>query len=464
MAFIRSISGLRATLGDHLTPGMVANYSCAFSAVQPDGPIMIGNDGRPSGIWISEIVKGALRACGRTVIDAGMVPTPTIQLLVEKSDAGGGIVVTASHNPAEWNGLKFLDSTGCFLDAEGNQKLWDAVDTNSFMSDVQNENPNALSRDQQHGHLGPIDALDLHLLSVLAVLPEYFVQARFMLDKPSATVVVDAVHCSGSIIIPLLLRKLGFEVVELFCDSSGIFPHTPEPVTENLTQLCAAVIEHRAAFGVAVDPDADRLVLIDELGNAIGEECTVALAVKAAYELGGQGPAVVNFSTSRMTDGVASEYGFETHRSAVGEINVVNKMHEVAALIGGEGSGGVIFPSCHSGRDSVVGLALISWLLVRNERALTLSELRNQLPRLHMIKNKFGLSAQQSVAQVLAQCSSLFSGANISTVDGIYASWPDKWIHIRASNTEPIMRVIAEAKTPEQAEQLMHQVQDVIRG
>jgi len=346
MAFIRSISGLRATLGDDLTPGVVADYAAAFSSILTDGPIVVGRDGRPSGIWMEGIVVNALRAAGRTVRVAGMVPTPTVQLLTEHSDAVGGIIITASHNPEAWNGLKFLGGDGVFLDAAANEKMWSVVDGRTF----------TLSTDQQSGSVEAIDnAIDIHIQRVH--------ELEVVQGAPQAhgqTVVVDAVNASGSSIVPNLLRSFGYTVVELYCDGTGIFPHTPEPIPDNLGSLADAVREHHAAFGVAVDPDADRLVLIDDTGTPIGEERTIALAAQSVYASGGKGPVVVNYSTSRMVDDVAAHYGAVSHRSAVGEINVVNRMREVHAIIGGEGSGGVIYPACHMGRDSIVGLGLIT--------------------------------------------------------------------------------------------------------
>ncbi len=475
MAFIRSISGLRATLGDDLTPSIIATYATAFAAILPPGPIVVGRDGRPSGVWIEEVVLGALHACGREVRNAGMVPTPTVQLLTEHSDAAGGIIITASHNPAQWNGLKFIDAGGVFLDAEGNARLWAVVDrpTSDIQrpsSDVQRPSEETVvpgtwhlalgTRDMAPGtwHLAPgtmKDAVQLHLDAVLSL---HAVQ-----QAPTANgerVVVDAVNASGSVIVPRLLASMGYEPVPLYCDGTGEFPHTPEPLPENLGDLAEAVKAHQAAFGVAVDPDADRLVLIDETGTPIGEERTVALAAQAVYDAGGKGPAVVNYSTSRTIDDVAAHYGEATYRSAVGEINVVRKMQELHAVIGGEGSGGVIYPTCHAGRDSIVGLALISSLLRRTGRSM--SEAVAALPQYHMLKSKVTLDDRSKVAPTLERCAALFHDAVISREDGVHASWPDRWVHIRASNTEPIMRIIAEAPTAAEAAALVHRISAVL--
>ncbi len=466
MAFIRSISGLRATLGDDLTPSVIATYAAAFAAILPPGPIVVGRDGRPSGVWIEEVILGALHASGREVRNAGMVPTPTVQLLTEHSDAAGGIIITASHNPAQWNGLKFIDAGGVFLDAEGNARLWAVVDRPTSDIPRPASGVQRPSLDQMHNasciknHASSVltngkDAVELHLDAVLSL---HAVQQAPIAN--GERVVVDAVNASGSVIVPRLLASMGYDPVLLYCDGTGEFPHTPEPLPENLGDLAEAVKEHHAAFGVAVDPDADRLVLIDEMGTPIGEERTVALAAQAVYDAGGKGPAVVNYSTSRTIDDVAAHYGESTYRSAVGEINVVRKMQELHAVIGGEGSGGVIYPTCHAGRDSIVGLALISSLLRRTGR--TMSEAVAALPQYHMLKSKVTLDDRSKVAPTLERCAALFHDAVISREDGVHASWPDRWVHIRASNTEPIMRIIAEAPTAAEAAALVQRISAVL--
>ena len=447
MACIRSISGLRATLGTDLTPALVARYASAFGTVAPPGPIVVGRDGRPSGLWIEQVVIGALQACGRTVRVAGMVPTPTVQLLTEHSDAAGGIVITASHNPEAWNGLKFLGSDGVFLNAEMNALLWDHVDQDRY----------DLRSDQQHGNLVQLEsAVHDHLERVLK-LPA-------VATAPLASgerVVVDAVNASGSVIIPQLLQQMGYDVIALACDGSGRFPHTPEPLPENLTELARAVVDHGASYGVAVDPDADRLVLIDGSGTPIGEECTVALAAAAVYHAGGQGPAVVNYSTSRMIDAVAHGYDQTIYRSAVGEINVVERMRATGAVIGGEGSGGVIYPACHMGRDSVVALACISSYL--RSRNITLRQAVDSLPRLTMIKHKIAVDAGLPLSSILDDVQmQLPPDAIIHRTDGLYASWTDRWVHVRGSNTEPIMRIIVEADRSDTAHDLLNLVQRLL--
>lgn len=448
MAFIRSISGLRATLGDDLTPTVVASYATAFASILPAGPIVVGRDGRPSGIWMQDIVVGALRACGRTVRCIDLATTPTVQLFTEHSDAVGGIAITASHNPAPWNGLKFLDAGGVFLDADGNADLWRAVDSQIA----------PLSSEQQSGSVEWIqDTAARHVEHVLA-LPAVNAAPRANGER----VVVDAVNCSGSVVIPALLEALGYTPIRLYADGSGVFPHAPEPLTENLTDLGRAVVEHGAAFGVAIDPDGDRLVLFDERGEPIGEERTVALATQAALTLGDKGPVVVNYSTTRLVDDIAASHGCATFRAPVGEINVVRRMQREHAVIGGEGSGGVIYPACHAGRDSVVGVGLISAYL--RHRACSLGQACAEFPHYAMIKTKVVLDDRDRLAHDLARVATSVEGATISTDDGVHCAWSDRWVHVRGSNTEPIMRIIAEAPTHAEAEELITMIATLING
>lgn len=449
MPLIRSISGLRATLSDGLFPTVISDYVAAFAKLQPYGEIVLGRDGRPSGRWIGDIVKGTLVACGKQVRDIGIVPTPTVQLEVEHSNAVGGIAITASHNPGEWNGLKFLDETGVFLDKSQNEKLWNILENKSF--DFSDEFKNIEVK---------IDniAIDNHINSVLNI-PLIDEKMLKEIKNKKLKVVVDAVNASGSLAIPALLEKFGIEVVHLYCDQSGIFPHTPEPLPINLTELANNVKLHNADLGIAVDPDADRLVLIDETGEPIGEEKTIVLSALAVFEnfdkfKNYDKKAVVNLSTSRMIEDIAKEYGFEIIRSAVGEINVVNKMKEVNAIIGGEGSGGVILPSCHYGRDSLVGTALILFLMVSNDKKL--SELSENLPNYKMLKLKKEYAG--NLSDIFGEIESKFNGNMPSKIDGLRYDFEESWVQARPSNTEPIIRVIAEAKSEENAENIAYEI------
>ena len=472
MSFIRSISGVRATLGDALTPAIIADYCVAFSSILEEGPIVIGRDGRPSGVWMCDIVVGALRACGRSVVVLDMVPTPTVQLVVEKSDAAGGISITASHNPEQWNGLKFIASDGVFLDADGNARMWarleesphGAISARAHTPDApDSEFVHALQGAQQRGGIThSTTAIQEHLNAILA-MPSVKGAPR----ARGQTVVVDAVNSSGSFAVPELLEACGYTVVRLYCDGSGEFPHAPEPIAENLTFLGEAVREHGAAFGVAVDPDGDRLVLLDETGEPIGEELTIVLATEAVLSEGARGPVVVNYSTTRRVDDVAARFGCSTHRAPVGEINVVRRMQQLHAVIGGEGSGGVIDPRVHYGRDALVGIGLITSLL--RTRGVSLKQAVASLPAFAMIKTKVALTQSALSATSTAGNTSTASlalervaaglhDASISREDGVYASWPDRWVHVRTSNTEPIMRIIVEAPYQHDAVALLARV------
>lgn len=449
MAFIRSISGVRATLGDDLLPGRVAEYAAAFSTILPEGTIVVGRDGRPSGAWIEHLVCGALAACGRSVVRLGIVPTPTVQLFAEKSGIAGGIAITASHNPEQWNGLKFLNGRGIFLDADENQQLWDVVDSGAFR----------LVATQQGGTIADEpSAITTHVQSVLALLAAASTEDALLTTVRSRAlrVVVDAVNSSGSVAVPALLSALGCDVVPLYCDGSGIFPHTPEPLPEHLGALAHAVVEHRADIGIAVDPDADRLVLIDERGNAIGEENTIVLSILAVlsnaqlFAPNGKLAVAVNLSTTRAVEDLAAQYGATVYRTPVGEINVVQAMLEHGALIGGEGSGGVIMPQCHAGRDSLVGTALV--LLLMAQRAMQLSAIVAELPSYTIVKKKKAL--QGNPAHVFDALQQRYPDVVSTRADGLKMLFERSWVHLRASNTEPIVRIIAEAPTREQAEQL----------
>jgi len=436
MPLIRSLSGLRATVADSLPVDVIHRHALAFAARCPDGPIVVGRDGRPSGRDIQLHVVEALRSAGRTVLLLDLATTPTVQVAIETHAAAGGVSITASHNPEAWNGLKFIGHDGVFLSPEDASALYSAADHLSLSS-----LPAATG-----GTVHVVtNANDVHIQRVLDAVEALAADANITIPAASGhTVVVDAVNASGSVIVPTLLRRLGYSVVELYCDGSGRFPHTPEPLPQNLADLAAATRQHGAAFGVAVDPDADRLVLFDETGTAIGEELTIALATQAVYALGAHGPCVVNYSTTRVVDDVAAAHSQSCYRSPVGEINVIERMRAVDAVIGGEGSGGVILPACHAGRDSLVGIALITALL--RMRNTTLSLAVANLPRYAMRKHKVDLASLAHAAQFFdLVLSSMSQGASVSTDDGIHLAWPERWLHVRSSNTEPILRIIAEA-------------------
>lgn len=445
MSLIRSISGLRGLVGDGLGPDVVLRYVSAFARFTGGGPIVVGRDGRPSGEWIEQLVSGTLRACGVEARAIGMAPTPTVQLETEHSDAVGGISITASHNPSPWNGLKFLNSEGIFLDAE---------ECGAFFAMVDDDARTYAAWDGAGSASDLADAIVKHCERAMG-LP--FVDLE-RLRARRFRVVVDAVNASGSAIVPMLLERCGCEVVRLFCDGTGIFPHTPEPLPENLGALADAVVAAGADFGIAVDPDADRLVLIDERGVPFGEEYTITQAAdyilrfERAHDASRELLAVVNLSTTRAVDDVAMRHGARVERTPVGEINVARAMKRVGAVIGGEGSGGVILPALHYGRDSIAGILITLANMLDYE---SLSALRASLPSYQIVKRRAPLAAGTSPAEALRRIEEAApAGAGIRTDDGLRLDFENAWVHLRASNTEPIVRVIAEARTTAEAEQL----------
>jgi phosphomannomutase len=449
MSFIRSISGLRATLGDDLHPDIVVRYVSAFARFIGGGEVVVGRDGRPSGGWIEDLVVGTLRASGVSVRRIGVAPTPTVQLATEHSGASGGISITASHNPVEWNGLKFLNAQGIFLDAAECEGFFAIVDSD------------------ERAWAGPLAAGAL--IEASGLLGEHVDRTLALgfvdlegLRARNFVVVVDAVNASGSDIVPLLLERCGCRVVPLYCDGSGLFPHTPEPLPQNLTELARAVVSEGADFGVAVDPDADRLVLIDERGESIGEEYTITLAadfILARERERDPNAALcvaVNLSTTRAVDDVAVRYGAEVLRTPVGEINVARRMRETGAVIGGEGSGGVILSSLHYGRDSLAGIIITLSAMLRHGGKL--SELRDDLPSYHIVKKKMQLPEGTVVSDLLAViASNVKDDVQVRTDDGVRFDFDRSWVHLRGSNTEPIVRVIAEAPTEAEAEELVEE-------
>lgn len=447
MAFIRSVSGLRATLGDGLNPSVLANYASAFSQIMPEGPIIIGRDGRPSGKWIEDVISGTLQALGREVYLLGVVPTPTVQYIVEENRAAGGIAITASHNPDNWNGMKFINNKGVFLDIDENNWLWDKVERNEFVFAKNSEFPKVMIKD---------DAINRHISSIFN-FPLFSNDIERKVKEMGISVVVDAVNASGSFAVPNLLERFGVRIHKLHCDSSGVFPHIPEPIPANLSSLCQAVKDNRASFGIAVDPDCDRLVLIDENGNPIGEEKTIALAIMAVMEdfdkfHGYNKIAVINHSTSMLSDRAAELYNAKIERAPVGEINVVNKMRSLNAVIGGEGSGGVILPASHYGRDALVGIALILHLITKLN--MKLSQVSAKLGETYMVKTKISMP-DINPETTFDKISKEFASNTIIREDGIKILFNDAWVQLRASNTEPIIRIIAESDDQSHTEALI---------
>lgn len=447
MTLIKSISGIRGTIGgpsgENLTPPDVVKFTTAYVrliAARTEGRkpvVVVGRDARISGEMVSNLVEGTLLACGADVINAGLCTTPGTEMAVIVNRADGGIIITASHNPRQWNALKLLNSRGEFLsDAEGKQVL--AMSEEEFDYPEIDAIGHVLSR-------APFN--DEHIRRVLA-LPLVNVEA---VRRRRYKVVVDAVNSVGGVVIPKLLRELGCEVVELNCEPTGDFAHNPEPLPENLTGISEAVVREKADLGVVVDPDVDRLAFVSEDGTMFGEEYT--LVAVADYILSKTpGDTVSNLSSSRALRDVTERHGCRYYASAVGEVNVTTKMREVGAVIGGEGNGGVIYPELHYGRDALVGTALfLTWL---TERGLTMTQLRATYPSYFASKNKIQLTPAIDVDKVLREVKERYASENVNDIDGVKIDFPENWVHLRKSNTEPIIRVYTEAKSMDEADAL----------
>ncbi|WP_302356758.1 phosphoglucosamine mutase [uncultured Alistipes sp.] len=447
MTLIKSISGIRGTIGgpsgENLTPPDVVKFTTAYVrliAARTEGRkpvVVVGRDARISGEMVSNLVEGTLLACGADVINAGLCTTPGTEMAVIVNRADGGIIITASHNPRQWNALKLLNSRGEFLsDAEGKQVL--ALSEEEFDYPEIDAIGHVLSR-------APFN--DEHIRRVLA-LPLVDVEA---VRRRRYKVVVDAVNSVGGVVIPKLLRELGCEVVELNCEPTGDFAHNPEPLPENLTGISEAVVREKADLGVVVDPDVDRLAFVSEDGTMFGEEYT--LVAVADYILSKTpGDTVSNLSSSRALRDVTERHGCRYYASAVGEVNVTTKMREVGAVIGGEGNGGVIYPELHYGRDALVGTALfLTWL---TERGLTMTQLRATYPSYFASKNKIQLTPAIDVDKVLREVKERYVNENVNDIDGVKIDFPENWVHLRKSNTEPIIRVYTEAKSMDEADAL----------
>jgi len=453
MQLIESISGVRGIVGDSLTPEVAVNYAAAFAQFCRGGKIVLGRDGRTTGKLIGNLISSTLLAAGCDVIATGVAPTPTIAIAVEETGAAGGISITASHNPVQWNGLKFIAKSGMFLDAVENERLREIARAGKFTY----RSWDALGR-----HTADSSFLEKHIGMVLS-LP-YIGTER--IRKRAFKIVADCINAAGGMIVPMMLRHLGCEVVEMNCDVSGIFSRTPEPVPENLTELCLRVVKEKADLGIAVDPDVDRLVLITEKGEPFGEEYTIATAVKfvlerAAKKAGDKEQSVVvNLSTTRAVDDIAKKSQARVFRTPVGEINVAKKMQETGAIIGGEGSGGVILPEVHYGRDAIVGIGLILEQMAGFEG--TISEFKKSLPQYYITKSKLDVTGKDTERVFSAVIKNLPSGALINKDDGLKIDFRDSWVHLRKSNTEPIIRIIAEAPTEDEAKSLVQKFKSQI--
>ena len=438
-----SVSGVRGEIGGTLTPDVAARFGAAFGTMLgPGKTAVVGRDSRPSGPVVRNAVVSGLLACGVKVVDLGVVTTPGTALMTRQLQADGGVVVTASHNPIQWNGIKFLRSNGVGLSAAQADRLkqiWaDEAFTYASPADCGHESTNTQT------HVAHLKAVT-DITDVTGVAAKRF------------KVVLDSINGAGCVVTPMLLGILGCELVHLNERPTGLFAHTPEPIAENLTGLCEAVKRHRAAVGFAQDPDADRLAMVDENGTFIGEE--YSLAICAAHALSKRkGSAATNLSTSRMIDDIAAAAGGEVFRTPVGEANVAEKMLQAGCVVGGEGNGGVIDPRVVPVRDSLVGMAMVLAHLA--DTGKTLSEVVASLPRYAMVKTKFPCppGAAPKVAQATREHFAGRHGARFNDSDGLRVDLAEGWVHVRGSNTEPIMRIIAEAQTHDGARALADEI------
>lgn len=441
---IISVSGLRGIVGDSLTPELALRFAVAFAAGLSDGPIVLSRDGRTTGRMLADILRGALCAAGRDVIDADVAATPTLGVLVRATRAAGGIQISASHNPPEYNGLKLFAPDGRVLTAAAGNVVLDRF---------RNGNPQWVGYQRIGASRRCEDTLSDHLGLVTAVVDVERIR------KFGFQVLLDSNHGSGALLGKRLLEYLGCQVTVLGAEPTGLFAHPPEPTAENLISVGDRVRSAKAAVGFCQDPDADRLALIDASGSYVGEEYTLAVCV--AHVLNSRsGPIVTNCSTSRMTEDLTLRAGLPFHRSAVGEANVVDMMKSVGAVFGGEGNGGPIDPRVGYVRDSFVGMALV--LDAMSARDATLSQLVAEIPRYAIHKTKLELP-REKIAPALDQLAKSFPGAEVNRMDGVRLDWPGKWLLVRASNTEPIVRLISEAPTPTESAALCEQAEAVMR-
>lgn len=477
MTLIKSISGIRGTIGgapgEGLSPIDVVKFTYAYCVKMKERlpkeegaryKVVVGKDARLSGDMVEQLVCGTLLSCGVDVVKAGLASTPTTEMAVVFEEADGGIILTASHNPKQWNALKLLNEKGEFLNAEEGAAILECAESNEFdFADV-----------DSLGVMEEKDFTDQHIDAVLE-LPAVDVEA---VRNAGFKVVLDAVNSVGGIIMPRLLERLGVECICVNCEPTGEFAHNPEPLPANLQELCHAVVDNKAHLGISVDPDVDRLALICEDGNPFGEEYTLVSVAdyllsrvyNEALETGKSmeevaAPYVMttssNLSSSRALRDVTEQYGGEYHAAAVGEVNVTTMMKECGALIGGEGNGGVIYPALHYGRDAMVGVALFLTNLANKN--MTVSELRATYPEYVIAKNKIELSDKALIDRILEEIKAIYAEEDVNTVDGVKISFEARkeWVHLRRSNTEPIIRIYAEAATKEAADALAQQIIDV---
>ena len=459
MTLIKSISGIRGTIGgktsDNLTPIDAVKFAAAYGAFlklrnpqKENLSVVIGRDARISGNMISNLVANTLVGLGIHVVDLGLSTTPTVEVAVPLEKADGGIILTASHNPKQWNALKLLNEKGEFLNSADGEKILELAENESFeFAEVDDLGTYIIDNSYLQKHIKEV--LNLDLVDVEAI------------KKANFKVVVDAVNSTGGIFIPALLKELNVECVELYCTPNGQFPHNPEPLKEHLIDISELVVKEKANLGIVVDPDVDRLALICEDGSMFGEEYT--LVACADYVLGrlGGGNTVSNLSSSRALRDVTNQHGGTYTASAVGEVNVVQKMKDTNTVIGGEGNGGIIYPASHYGRDSLVGVALfLSHLALKK---MSCKQLRDSYPSYFMSKNKIELTPQIDVYKILETIAITYKDEDVNTIDGVKIDFSDEWIHLRKSNKEPIIRIYTEAKSQKAADHLAMRFIDEIK-
>jgi len=444
MTLIKSISGIRGTIGgcvgDALTPLDIVRFTASYATFirkqsSSSNTIIIGRDARISGEMVSNIVSGTLIGCGFDVLDVGLSTTPTIEVAVQIEQSAGGIIITASHNPKQWNALKLLNDKGEFLSAKDGEEILELAENDAFtFSEVDDLGKYTFDDSFNDKHIEEV--LNLNLVNVDLVKSAGF------------KVVVDAVNSTGGFMIPRLLEKMGVECVKLYCEPNGKFPHNPEPLPKNLTEISKLVVEEKADFGIVVDPDVDRLAMVCEDGSMFGEEYT--LVAVADYVLSKTpGNTVSNLSSTRALRDVTNNHNGSYEASAVGEVNVVDKMKATNAIIGGEGNGGVIYPAMHYGRDALIGVALFLTQLA--ERKISAKTLRDSYPNYFISKNKIQLTPEIDVDAILTTLEEKYKNEQITTIDGLKIDFQEGWVHLRKSNTEPIIRIYAESEGEEKA-------------
>ena len=456
MTLIKSISGIRGTIGgkagNNLTPLDAVKFGCAYgqwlkkNSSNKKLNVVIGRDARISGEMIQNFVQNSLVSIGINVIDIGLSTTPTVEMMVTKFNADGGIIITASHNPTEWNALKLLDQNGEFLDHKAGSEIVSISKADDFtFSEVYDLGTIIKKEGTMNSHIESV--LNLELVN------------QEDIKSKKLKIVVDAVNSTGGIIVPDFLKALNIEVIELYCEPNGNFPHNPEPLKKNLSELCKKVVEEKADLGIAVDPDVDRLVFVCENGEIFGEENT--LVACSDYVLGKTpGSTVSNLSSSIALRDITKKHNEVHFYCAVGEVNVVSKMKECNAVIGGEGNGGVIYPKSHYGRDAIVGIGLFLSFYI--ECGISASQLLDTYPKYYMLKEKINLSTEINIDKILNQIAEKYKNEKVDLIDGVRIDFNESWVQLRKSNTEPIIRIYSEAKTQSIAQNLIKEIKTLV--